>query len=398
MSIDQAAGPVTLTADQAADQSLATGAVGTALLSVERALAGSGGWRDAHERIRQVTAGPIDAAAHAGLYYGAPAIAFLLHAVGTGGHPRYRAAATTLDYPVLRLIRRRLTAAENRMKRGGPAQFREYDLFYGLTGLGALLLHRLPGSDTFADVLRYLIRLTEPRREDGEGGLELPGWWVPHDPDRLLPTPGGHANLGMAHGAAGVLALLALGISHGRIVDGQAEAVETLGSWFDRWRQDSADGPWWPQWITREELRTGRLLQKGPVRPSWCYGAAGIARALQLAGLATGDTVRRATAEQALAACLADRQLDRITEAGLCHGLAGVYQTAFRAASDAGSPAIAQRLPALASVLIRRTTAPDTEGEGAGFLTGSAGVSLALETARHTAPPCSGWDTCLLIA
>ena len=35
--------------------------------------------------------------------------------------------------------------------------------------------------------------------------------------------------------------------------------------------------------------------------------------------------------------------------------------------------------------------------EAPGLLTGRAGVGLALETARHSTPPRTEWDTCLLI-
>jgi hypothetical protein len=197
----------------------------------------------------------------------------------------------------------------------------------------------------------------------------------------------------MAHGAAGLLALLALAASNGCVVDGQGEAIERLNAWFDRWRQDSENGPWWPQWVTRQDLRTGRPTQHGPGRPSWCYGAVGIGRAQQLAAIATGDSSRCAAAEETLAAALAARQLHRITDAGLCHGMAGVYQSAYRAAADAANPAIGQRLPAVADALARHA-AP---GGDAGLLTGDAGTNLALETTRHTTPPCSGWDACLLI-
>lgn len=373
--------PVTLTAEETTAQGLANGAAGVALLHIERALTGSEGWGSAHARIRQVAAGPVDAAAHTGLYYGAPAVNFVLHAASAGGHPSYRAAAEILDGHVLRLTRRRLAAAMNRTRCGQTTSFGEYDLFYGLTGIGALLLRRASGSDSLADVLGYVVRLVEPRHDDG---CELPGWWVDHDPDRILPTPGGHANLGMAHGAAGLLALLALARRRGCVVDGHDRAIERLSAWFDRWRQDSEDGPWWPYWVTREELRTGRPTQRGPGRPSWCYGAIGIGRAQQLAAIATGDSSRRTAAEETLAASLADRQLHRIGDAGLCHGMAGVYQSAYRAARDARSPAIEQRLPAVAAALIRYAAAQNGE---AGLLTGDAGVNLALETTRYTTPP-----------
>lgn len=195
----------------------------------------------------------------------------------------------------------------------------------------------------------------------------------------------------MAHGAAGILAFLSLATLGGSIVQGQRTAISYLQAWFDRWRQESGEGPWWPQWLTRHHLRTGHPGQPGPGRPSWCYGAA--ARALQLSALATADRHHQQEAESTIAACLTESQLERLASASLCHGTAGLYQTARRAAADALTAAISDRLPSVAAKL----TAFGARPRQPGFLTGDAGRRLALETARHAAPPRSGWDACLLI-
>jgi lantibiotic biosynthesis protein len=197
----------------------------------------------------------------------------------------------------------------------------------------------------------------------------------------------------MAHGAAGILAFLSLAALDGRTVDGQHAAINDLCTWFSRWRQESTEGTWWPQWLTRDDLRSGYPCQPRPRRPSWCYGATGIARALQLAALATGDPHHQREAEDALVACFADSQLARITSVGLCHGIAGVYQTATRAAADALSSEISRRLPGLAAELASR---PSGLAEP-GVLTGNTGTRLVLETVGSTTAPRSGWDACLLI-
>lgn len=394
--------PDTFTPGQAHGQSLASGAAGIALLRIEHALAGRASWTAAHALVQQAANGPVDGGEHASLYYGAPAVAFTLHTASADNRPRYQQALAVLDRHVARVTCRRLTAAACRIDAGEHAQFREYDLFSGLVGLGALLLVRHPNNDLLGDVLGYLVRLTRPRRHDG---MELPGWWVGHDPDPILPTPGGHANFGMAHGAAGILALLALATRRGRVVEGQHEAIERLVGWFGTWRQHSPNGPWWPQWITRSALRTGRPTQPGPGRPSWCYGSIGIARALQLTALATGDATGQQTVERALLESLTERNLTQITEPGLCHGMAGLYQTVYRAARDSADPALGERLPVLAAMLARRVTVRDSHPHNSrphgrlarGLLTGQAGVELTLETTRRAAPPRSGWDRCLLI-
>jgi len=385
-----AAGAVTLTYDEAAAQSLASGTAGCALLAIERALHGAATWATAQRLIKQATAGPVDAGAHTGLYYGAPAIAFLLHSTTVDGRERFQAARQALDRHIRRLTRQRLTTADERLRHGRAATFAEYDLFTGLVGVGVLLMRCAPGGDELGDVLRYVVRLVEPRYHDG---VQVPGWWVDHDPDPLLPTPGGHANLGMAHGAAGLLAFLAHAARHGHRVEGQTEAIGWLCAWFDQWRQNSAFGAWWPQWITREQFRTRRPAHDGPGRPSWCYGAAGIARAQQLAAIATGDRSRKSAAELTLAACLTGPQRDRLTDTGICHGLAGLYQTAYRAAADTHNPVIAEQLPALAALITNAEP-----GDDKGFLTGSTGVALTTQTIRTGQPSHSRWDACLLIA
>ena len=90
-----------------AGQSLSIGAAGVALLHVERALAGTGSWRHAHQWIASAVAGTVSANDHTGLYLGAPAIAFLLDAAATGAPDRYRGALVVLDQHVAALAHRR---------------------------------------------------------------------------------------------------------------------------------------------------------------------------------------------------------------------------------------------------------------------------------------------------
>lgn len=379
--------------------SLASGAAGITLLHIERAHRGHTSWTHAHTWIRAATSGEISAADNTGLFLGAPATAYVLHTAAVHpSAPRYDTALTRLDSHINTLALRRVEAALARIRRGEPATFREYDLFYGLTGIGAYLLGRDPTGPALARILGYLTELTNPL---SVGGRTVPGWWVGHDPHgRPSPTfptgPAGHANLGAAHGITGPLLLLAQAARRGITVDGQVAAIATITSWLNRWRQDGPVGPWWPEHLTWTDIRRDVPAQRGPTRPSWCYGTPGIARAGQLAAIATGDTTRQRAYEDAFARCLADaNQLARITDTGLCHGWAGLYQTAWRAARDATDDRITIHLPQLADVLLRH--AHPGAGSGTGFLDGDAGTALSLITAAYDTPPTSEWDACLLI-
>lgn len=375
-------------------QSLTQGAAGIALLHIERAHLGCGSWQQAHRWITHSAAHPISASGTTGLYLGAPAIAFILDAAAAGTN-RYRSGLTDLDRHVTTLAHQRADALHASIHCGHLTHFREYDVFFGLTGIGALLLRRDPGGNALERVLDALVALTRPVHLDGQ---KLPGWWVGHDPSRRHSDAyrGGHANFGMAHGICGPLALLSLAMRRGITVPGQQDAITSICTWLEAWRQDGATGPWWPQWISLADLHAGRPGQPGPGRPSWCYGTPGIARAGQLAAIATTDCRLQARYEDDLIRCLDDpAQHNRITDAGLCHGAAGLYQTTWRAARDATSPALAARLPPLATTLARH--AQPEVASSPGFLEGAAGTALALNTAAHDTTSISGWDACLLI-
>lgn len=373
-------------------QSLADGAAGTTLLHIERAIA-TGDWCTAHRWLRTIVAGGVLATPSSSLYRGAPAVAFLL---SIAGPQRYGPAVKAVERAVSGLAHRRVEDALTRIARHEPPRIAEYDIISGLTGIGAYLLHHAPGDDALARILDYLVRLTEPLHHQGQW---LPGWWTSQGPHARISAafPGGHANHGLAHGISGPLALLALAARRGIMVDRHREAIQQVCIWLDRWRQDGDRGTWWPQWITHEDQRAGRpTAQTGPLRPSWCYGTPGIARAQQLAAIATADPQRQHLAEQALTTCLTDPdQLDQIRDPSLCHGWAGLLLTTWRAAIDATTPSIANQLPSVTERLRRHTATSPPVGDG--LLEGHAGVALALHAADRGEPPTSEWDACLLI-
>jgi hypothetical protein len=355
-----------------AGQNLADGAAGMALLHLE-----TGNWRQACAALQQAVEEGVSVADNASLYYGAPALAFVLAASDRPGLVRARAVAAA---GTAAITRRRLEAAHRRIDQRQLPSYAEFDLIRGLTGLG-VALRRVNDTELLRQVLTYLVRLTEPIGE-------RPGWWCPHGPNRNQPAPpGGHSNHGIAHGITGPLALLALTFRDGITVDGHAQAITRICQWLDAWQQQASHGPWWPQTITIADLRRGKPSQPDPGRPSWCYGTPGIARAQQLAGRALGDTDRQHLAEKAFTGCVTDpAQIGQLTDRSLCHGTAGLLTVARRIAADALTPIPVTPLQRL------HATAPVPHDEPPGLLDGTCGVALA--TAATTATP---WDACLLL-
>ncbi|WP_399138749.1 lanthionine synthetase C family protein [Streptomyces sp. NBUA17] len=399
-------GSRTLSSDR---QHLAYGPPGIALLHIERAASGLGPWHHAHAWLAAACRQPLTSGPDSHPFYGVPAFAHALSCAADRLPGSYQRALDAMDRQIAVDVGRRLDAAHRRIDAGRLPQLAEFDAIRGLTGYGTYLLRRNPGSSTMRAVLNYCVRLTEPITYHGE---TLPGWWTETGPsgspdDRF---PGGHANTGMAHGIGGVLALLALAARNGSVTDGHHAALRTILTWLDRWKEKADGGPVWPYWVTRGELRRGRLAPSAPRRPSWCYGTAGLARAQQLAALALGDASRQIEAEYALVAALTDpEQLKATTDNGLCHGFAGLAHAAARTADDA-HPSTAGKLrvaiPALLAAVIPPGTDPELMAKAliqnqegsSGLLDGAAGIALALLAPSTAAPPRSAWDACLLIA
>jgi lantibiotic biosynthesis protein len=353
-------------------QSLAEGAAGVALLHLE-----TGNWPAAYKALSQATAGGVSIANGASLFYGAPALAFVLAATD---HPGLAQAKAITAQGTATVTRRKLDAAHRRIDRHQQPHFAEYDLIRGLTGLG-VVLRRVADHDLLRQVLDYLVRLTEPQGT-------LPGWWCWNGPEHNQPTPaGGHANFGMAHGITGPLALLALTLRDGITVPQHTAAISRICRWLDAWQQHTNGTTWWPQTITLTDLHTGTPAQETPLRPSWCYGTPGIARAQQAAALALHDTDRQHLAEAAFAGCATHpAQTRRLDDGGLCHGTAGLLATARRIAADALTPT------PLAPVEDLHRHATAVAGEPDGLLCGKAGRHLAAVATTATS-----WDACLLL-
>ncbi len=384
-------------------QSLAHGAPGIALLHIERAATGLGPWEYARAWLAVAADAPVTSGADSYLYYGAPALAHALASAAQARPGSYQRALDHLDQAVAADAVRRCEQAEARIERCDLPVLAEFDTIRGLAGIGAVLLRRAADGEAMRRILSCLVRLTDDVKYKGE---LRPGWWTTDGPSGTPDQrfPGGHANNGLAHGIAGPLALLALALRRGVEVEGQREAIRTVLAWLERWR----DGHAWPYWITAAHLAGPDRRPLAPQRPSWCYGAAGLARAQQLAAIAVGDHRLRHDAESALATALLDAPtLAATTDLSACHGYAGLAHIAHQAAADA-SPLCAARLRSASALLLDTTHPPRTDPDeqarhllataGPAFLEGAAGTALALLAPATNSTPATHWDACLLTA
>jgi lantibiotic modifying enzyme len=279
----------------------------------------------------------------------------------------------------------------------------EYDLINGLTGIGVYALEGLPRPTAAACLERVVKHLAE-RAEEASDGV---AWFSPPEtlPDyQSAAYPAGLYNLGVSHGAAGVVALLGAACRAGLAAAGPL--LERAVPWLLARRQGPEADFCFPHFHA-----PGSASQ--PSRLAWCYGDAGIAAALWIAARAAGEPSWEQAARD-IAAAAAARPLEstRVQDAGLCHGAAGLAHIFGRLAWEMGD----ERLAAAARLWLERTLAYRTPGQGAGgfrswaagltgpqewrddrgFLEGAAGVGLALLAATSTVEP--EWDRVLLVS
>lgn len=239
-----------------------------------------------------------------------------------------------------------------------------YDLVSGLVGLGVYALERLPRAEARAVLDGIVARLAELAEDDA--------WFTPPhvlspDPRRLSPS--GHWDLGMAHGAAGVVALLAHA-GAGRQVDGAA-------AWLVGQRLPPGSGSRYAAWLAPGQ-------SPRPARTAWCYGDPGIAAALLAAGR------RDEALELAHAAARRPRSQTGVVDAGLCHGAAGLLHVFNRLHHATGDESLAE---AARQWFDEALVLPIAEP---GFLAGQAGLGLALLAAASDVEP--AWDRLLLLS
>ena len=282
-----------------------------------------------------------------------------------------------------------------------------FDLIKGAVGVGVYALERGSAPSAKGLIERVVARLAEmARRQDaGVAWWSDPGWL----PARARRTHNPDWNTGVAHGAAGVIALLGKVLRADVGDETKTTARALLGeavTWLlsQELGEDAAGCfPW--------AVASG--IPREPARLAWCAGDPGIAAALWIAARGAGEPAwEQAALRVGLRAARRTEASAGVVDAGLCHGAAGVSQVFHRLYRETGEARFAEASRAwFARVLAMREEAcgvagfraydPDVRGKlgwrsSAGFLTGAAGVTLALVAA--TTDEDAGWDRVLLVS
>jgi lantibiotic biosynthesis protein len=339
------------------------------------------------ERAREVAIACLDSATEVlasqplslSLYSGFPGIAWAADLVGRmlpGGTP------DRLDD-----IDHALAGAVRRYPKSGP-----YDLIDGLTGLGLYSLARWPRPAAAECLTGVLEQLAARARSDVHGVY----WWTSASdlvgPRRERYLAGG-VDVGMAHGMAGVIPLLARACALGiggptlrGLLDGAVE-------WLLGHLVDSAAGPTVPSFVAAG-------AEPGPTRSAWCYGDPGVAAALLLAARDVREPRwELAGTELALRAAMRAPEHSGVRDGGLCHGSAGLAHLFARMHELTGRPELADAALAwLHRTLAACTRATHAAGAEPGATVGQPGRSAVRPVDRGgdlplrlgTAPPWNG--------
>jgi hypothetical protein len=256
----------------------------------------------------------------------------------------------------------------------------DFGLSGGLVGIGVYALERLPRAGA-AELLGLVVARLAELAVSESGSLTWRTVQALLAEDMRADHPHGLNDLGVAHGAAGVIAFL------GRAHTAAAAAGPLLDdavAWLLDQRLPAGAGSVFPYFV-------GADVEPEPARAAWCYGDPGIAAGLLAAGRAASESgwvdeamaIARHAASRPAADC-------GVTEPTLCHGAAGLGHIYNRLYQLTGDDLLGDAARAwFARVLNEELPTHD------GLLTGSAGIGLALIAATADVAP--DWDAVLLL-
>lgn len=258
------------------------------------------------------------------------------------------------------------------------------DLVFGLAGAGVYALAR-GRCDLAAGALEKLAGAATRIASDRLAWHTPPAWMLA---EQRAATPLGHYNAGVAHGAAGIAGFAARALARGVHRECAARLMNGAIAWLESIALDG--DACFPCWLPGAAGYRALAPVTRAARSAWCYGDPGVAVQLWAAGRAAGRPHWQERAVQLARAVLArPAPAARIGGGGLCHGAAGVAHIMNRLAQASGDPVLARG--AVACYARAAELAP----EDPWFLTGAAGIGLALLAAAHDAPP--AWDALLLL-
>ncbi|MDR3624201.1 MAG: lanthionine synthetase C family protein [Chlamydiales bacterium] len=326
------------------------------------------------------------------LFSGLSGICFAIDAASRN-KTRYQKFIQTLHtYLINQISKSYFNQIEEKVTLGLPIHPELWEIISGLSGIGIYCLKAIDNEDIYNLLTKILSSLVKLATHIEIGGHKIPAWYHPSyyqfiDQDKIT-FPFGNFNLGMAHGIAGVMALLSIAKLNGISVKDQEYALKYFSNWLLSKKIVKNGSISWPDRISFQEEITHSKTKTGTMN-AWCYGTAGVARSLYLCGKAIDS---KTIQEEAIAAF--ESMSDVPKSPTFCHGIAGLLTLTDLMAIDSRSFQLKQRVEFLKSHLLDtykedrpigfwdlELTTSNTEPqerEKIGLLDGCVGVLLTL--------------------
>ena len=281
----------------------------------------------------------------------------------------------------------------------------DYDLINGLAGLALYCLERSESpiaKHSLEIIVEHLSELAV-RSQDVVAWFHHVNLFVNNKQRETYPN--GYYNLGLAHGAAGVIALLGRIHACGIAQEQTGWLAERAARWLLQQRLPAGFRSWFPGLIDGNKVPVDCRL-------AWCHGDAGIAAGLLTVARCVGSNV---LADEALAvarhAAMREPATAGVEDCCFCHGSSGLAHTFNRIYHATGDElfADASRFWFERTLQFREpgngaagysVWIPNDEGQrgivqSANIIDGIAGVGLALIAAITDVQP--NWDRIFLL-
>lgn len=342
------------------------------------------------------------------LFGGLAGACFAIEYASRGG-ARYHKLLVALNALLIQRTRNELLdPLKKTISQGIPINPDFYDIVSGISGIGLYALQSTIVSDIKILLEEILLTCVVLTKEITVAEHKVPGWYVPQEfqftDDKKAAYPKGAFDIGVAHGAAGLLSFLSIAALQGVVVEGQLQAIRVLAEWIISKRKTYEDQYYWLDRVSFEEEVGESKFPSAYMMDAWCYGTAGVSRALYLASKALHDlSAQNLAIESFLSIFKRVWQGTALTNPTFCHGVSGLLIMTRLMLRDTGKDQLHEIIKKLEERLMKlynssypfgfrnqepcmrdkgletsQETAGFVEVDAVGLLVGSTGVLLSL--------------------
>ncbi|CUW08450.1 lanthionine synthetase C family protein [Leuconostoc gasicomitatum] len=263
-----------------------------------------------------------------------------------------------------------------------------YDIIEGLSGiLVYLITFKSEGNKVLIN--RIINFLTELISNDNNGIIKMYisiGNQMSEPEEHIYPD--GCLNLGLAHGLAGIISVLAYANRKGY----DFARLDKIGDALEIYEQFQLnDSLVWKDGLTKDEYLSGHIKVKPNfIRDAWCYGRPGIALTYLYYGMASKKQYFIEKSENILINSL--DCLLCVDSTMICHGISGILATAIHFKRLLSTNQLDSYIDDL---ILRLSINPQNNIMNDGFLEGKIGVILTLMKINRRSS--TRWESVLLL-